>query len=101
MKTTETANQTFTESIQDTMDQCLHVAGIFLDLTKAYDVLNYNTLLDNLNSYGIRVNMNLWFKSYLSNYSEFIEITQMEGRNFTQYRHTSSPRKIVHGVPQG
>jgi len=100
MKTTETANQTFIQSIQDSMDQCLHVTGILLDLTKAYDILNYNTLFDNLNSYGIRANMNLWFKSYLSNSSEFIEITQMQGRNFTQYRHTSA-RKIVHGVPQG
>jgi len=92
MKTTETANQTFIECIQDAMDR-LHVAELFLDLTKAYDVLNYNTMLDNLNSYGIRGNMNLWFKSYLSNYSEFIEIMQMEGRYFTQYRHKPDPRK--------
>jgi hypothetical protein len=36
------------------MDQRLHVVGIFLDITKAYDVLDHNTLLDKLNSYGIR-----------------------------------------------
>jgi hypothetical protein len=33
MKTNETANQTFIECIQDAMDQRLHVAEIFLDLT--------------------------------------------------------------------
>jgi len=28
--------------------------GIFLDLTKAYDVLSHKVLLSKLNSYGIR-----------------------------------------------
>ena len=83
------------------MDQCLYVVGIFLDLTKACDVLDHNTLLEKLNSYGIRDNMNLWFKSYASNRSQFVEIAQMEGIHFTQYRHTPSLRKTVHGVPQG
>ena len=83
------------------MDQRLHVVGIFLDLTKAYDVLDHKTLLDKLNSYAIRGNMNLWFKSYVSNHSHFLEITQMEGINFTQYRYTYSLRKTVRGVPQG
>lgn len=83
------------------MDQRLHIVGIFLDLTKAYDVLDRNTLLDKLNSYGIRGNMNLWFKSYISNRSQFVGITQKEGINFTHYRYTSSLRKTVCGVPQG
>jgi len=42
-------------------------------------------LLDKLNSLGIRGNMNLWFKSYVSNRSQFVKITHMEGINFTQY----------------
>jgi hypothetical protein len=45
--------------------------------------------------------MNLWFKSYLSNRLQSVEITQLESRNFTQYRYTSSLFKIVYGVPQG
>ena len=39
------------ESIQEARDQHLHVEGIFLDLTKAYNVLNHNTLLGKLNAY--------------------------------------------------
>ena len=39
--------------------------GIFLDLTKAYDILNYKVLLYKLNFYGIRGVTNLWFESYL------------------------------------
>jgi hypothetical protein len=53
------------------MELHLHVVGIFLDLTKAYDVLNHNTLLDKLNTYSIKGHTNLWFKSYLSNRSQF------------------------------
>ena len=66
MKSTETTSQTFIESIQEAMDQHLHAGGIILDLTKAYDILNRNTLLDKLDSYSIRGNMNLWFEFYLS-----------------------------------
>ena len=45
--------------------------------------------------------MSLWFKSHLSNHSQFVEMTQMECRNFTQYRYTASLRTKVQGVPQG
>jgi len=41
-------------------------SGLFLDLTEAYIVLNHNILFDKLDPNGIRGNMKLWFKSYLS-----------------------------------
>jgi len=34
MKSIETASQTFIDSIQEAIDQCQHIIGIFLDLTK-------------------------------------------------------------------
>jgi len=42
----------------------MNPTGIFLYLTKAYDVLNQKVLLSKLNSYGIRGVANLWFESY-------------------------------------
>jgi hypothetical protein len=58
-KSTDTASQTFIESIQEALDKGLHATGLFFDLSKAYDVINHDLLLDKLNSYGIRGTTNL------------------------------------------
>ena len=51
-------------SIQKALDKGVHTIGIFIDLTKAYDVLNHNLLLEKLFNYGIRGSTNLRFRSY-------------------------------------
>ena len=48
-------------SVQEALDSHLHAVGIFLDLSKAYDVINPYRLLDKLDSYGIRGFVNRWF----------------------------------------
>jgi hypothetical protein len=45
------------------LDNGLQAIGIFFHLIKAYDVLNQKVLLDKLHSYGVRGNINSWFKS--------------------------------------
>jgi hypothetical protein len=52
-KSTETATHSFLESIQDAIDKCIRVIGIFFYLTAAYDIINHAILTDKLNSYGI------------------------------------------------
>jgi hypothetical protein len=51
-----------------------YVAGIFLDLKKAFDVVNHGILLKKLKKFGIRGRTWDWFKSYLSNRSQKVEI---------------------------
>ena len=82
-KSTKTDSQTFLESVQEALDRQLHVVGLFLDLSKAYDVINHNILLDKLDSYGIRGSSNLWFKSYLACRTQYIEITHTDRSNST------------------
>ena len=64
---------------------------LLLDYSKAFDVLDHNTLLHKLEHYGIRGIVKEWFKSYLSDREQFVSI------NGT----TSEKKPIIYGVPQG
>jgi hypothetical protein len=94
----ENACHTFLNNIQVALENELQVVGLFLDLTKAYDVLNHQILLEKLDMYGIRDIANQWFPSYLSNISQFVK-THL-GKN-TRKKYSSSPRKNLSRVPQG
>ena len=65
--------------------------GIFLDLSKAFDTIDHNILLYKMNYYGFRGIVYHWFKSYLSNRKQYINI----GPN------KSDQQNIICGVPQG
>lgn len=95
-KSTENASHSFIRSAQEAWDRHLHVLSIFLDLSKTYNVINHNKLLPKLDSYGVRGSSNMWFKSYLPNRTQFVEITLS---NRTRRRYQSSPRVNAHGVP--
>ena len=54
------------------------------------DTVNQNILLDKINSYGIRGIVNNWFKSYLDNRPQYVQIESK-----------SQHLKIICGVAQG
>ena len=74
----DTAVQSFIERIQQALDKRVHTVAIFLDLTKAYDVLNRKLLLEKLFYYGIRGSTDLRFRSYLTHRKQFMEICQSD-----------------------
>jgi len=100
-KSRETASHLFIQSVQEALGRHLHAVGIFLNLSKAHGVINHNRLLDKLDSYGIRGFVKKWFQSYLTNRTQFVEISQTDRSKYTQQRFQSSSRAILYGVPQG
>jgi hypothetical protein len=64
-------------------------------------VLNHDLLLEKLSSYGVRGNTNSWFKSYLTNRKQVIEINQSDSRNVQVNRYRSPVMELKQGVTQG
>ena len=53
-KSTNTASYDYLQSIVKLVDKKYKVAGLFADLSKAFDLVDHNVLLDKLEFYGIR-----------------------------------------------
>ena len=73
------------------LDNGEYVIGIFLDFSKAFDTVKHSILIDKLYHYGIRGNALEWFRSYLSNRSQYVSYNGVR----------SSMKSITCGVPQG
>jgi hypothetical protein len=58
------------DSVFRSINQKMHVGGIFYDLGKAFDCLNHEILLVKLHVYGIPGVSEDWFKSYFNNMTE-------------------------------
>ena len=80
-----------TENIRKALDDGNIGYGVFVDLQKAFDTVDHHILLAKLSHYGIRGVSNDWFKSYLSNRSQYVSINGYD----------SGLAAINCGVPQG
>ena len=50
---------------RDSFNENKYSLGVFIDLSKTFDVVNHNILLKNLKPYGMENNNLKWFTSYL------------------------------------
>ena len=80
----------FTDRISQEMDAKKIPFSIFLDLSKAFDTLDHNVLLSKLDYDGIKDIALNWFKSYLTNRTQYVGYNGI----------SSSIREIETGVPQ-
>ena len=81
----------FIKTIEDSIEAGNFAIGIFCDLSKAFDTLNHEILLEKLEHYGIRDTALTWFKSYLDGRHQYVELNG--------YKSTTLPLEV--GVPQG
>jgi hypothetical protein len=81
----------FMNHVTVALEKKQHTVAIFCDLRKAFDCCSHEILLRKLKKLGIcDISMN-WFKSYLSDRTQFVSI----------HSENSSSRSINIGVPQG
>ncbi len=73
------------------LEEKRHCACLFIDLTKAFDTVDHENLLNRLRCVGLSDNAVLWFNAYLKGRTQCV---QVEGCK-------SELLDVVKGVPQG
>ena len=69
----------------------MSTAGVFLDLSKAFDSIDHNILLNKLDHHGIRRHSLNSVSSYLTNGKQLVQFTSA----------CSQPDTVVCGIPHG
>ena len=77
--------------IGNALDNGSFACGVSIDLQKTFDTVNHDILLSKLNNYGIRGVAFDWFKSYLSDRTQYVTINNER----------SEIQTIKYGVPLG
>ena len=80
-----------TEKVREGLDGGKFACGVFIDLQKAFDTVDHSILLRKLDHYGIKGIANDWFRSYLTDRSQYTSVNGFD----------SERRDMNYGVPQG
>ena len=91
LHSTETLNIYTTDLILEAMNKKEISALVLLDLSKAFDSICHQKLLQKLSAVGASPALVQWFRSYLSDRTQSVRIDSV----------LSDPLPITHGVPQG
>jgi hypothetical protein len=88
---TSMAVSLFVENIYEALEDNEYALGLFLDLSKAFDTVNHEILLQKLSFYGVKGIPLKWFSSYLSDRKQYVVYNGV----------CSDMKSIECGVPQG
>lgn len=90
--------------IQATLE-CLrnknYAIGLLLDLSKAYDRVSHPILLTKLYEIGVRGSAYDWFKSYLQNRQQYVEIDYLDKDSGQLQKQRSNWQTLNSSIPQG
>ena len=88
---TEQAAILLSDEIRKQVNDGKLVGATFLDLSRAFDTISHATLTEKLTLYGISGDELEWFKSYLFNRRQIVDIEGIQ----------SNEETMMSGVPQG
>ena len=91
LHSTSTCLTHVTNTLLHNIDKGYLTGLVFLDLSKAFDTLDHNVMLDKLSDFGFNRSALQWFSSYLTGRTQSICVNGV----------TSEPMPIQFGVPQG
>ena len=87
---TQTAVTYLSDFILENMDKQKLTGAVFIDLKKAFDLVNHKCLLYKLEHYRVRGLSHSWFQNYLCTRSQRVKFKEL-----------SSSLPLSNGVPQG
>ena len=90
-KSTTDAILKFTDKCYDALNSRRALISVYIDFSKAFDTVDHVILLKKLEHYGFRGCILDWFKSYLSDRKQYVELKGVK----------STLQPNVCGVPQG
>lgn len=90
-RSTVTNLAVYSEFIMSNLNLGKVVDSIYIDFSRAFDLVNLNLLTRKLNAYGITGNLLLWFDSYLNGRQQMVKI-----KNFVSFI-----IEVISGVGQG
>ena len=93
----ETAIMELASSIIKGKDDGFYTLALFIDLSKAFDTVDHNILLDKLDKYGIRGVAKEWYRSYLTNRQMRVKCCVSSTGRFEH----SNYLPLTYGAPQG
>lgn len=91
----------FLKKVMICVDTKIPICALYMDMTRAFDYVDHNILIDKLEKYGIRGKGLELITSYLNNRQQFTEVVNIDIKTKKEMKHRSRPRMIQYGVPQG
>ena len=90
-RSTKMAATYLRDQIRREMSNGNMVGAVYLDLSKAFDTMGHDLLINKLSTYGVSERELAWFTDYLFGRTQIVEIENTR----------SNPESIYCGVPQG
>ena len=88
---TETALLNYIDNIQNQLNNHKYTISIFMDLSKAFDVINHEILKNKLDHYGFRDNFLNFLLNFIKDRTYFVHVNGLN----------SDMKMLNIGVPQG